>query len=233
MRLAVLTPTRDRPECLRLLSKWLERQTDAEFTHVVVDDGATPAVIRPDHYLRREPRKTDPKHTLGTNIAYALPTLTDFDAISFAEDDEYLTPDYVARVKQLLTKGDLVGEQYAKIYHVPGKRWAYFKEHTHCSLCRTALTLDVVDTLRKVIPGNESIDIRLWSTYEGRRYQYQGELDSSYLTVSPKGMPGFAGTGAYHRPKAKRWTKDNGYIMLRRWLGEDASVYEALGSPKL
>lgn len=225
MKLAVLTPTRDRPVSMDLLCRWLARQTDKDFTHIVVDDGKSP-VHHGDMYFRREPSLNDPSHTLPINISHAWSHLREFDAICFAEDDEWLHPMYVERIKKLLQCGDLVGEQYAKYYFMPRPSWRMFTEHTHCSLCRTAISRPVYDFFEKCLNGNESIDMRLWK-YDGRTYKHKGIASESFLTVSLKAIVGRLGTGGYHR-RNPGFKKDHSFVKLRQWVGNDYKVYRKL-----
>lgn len=237
MRLALVTPTGDRPLCFRLMRHWLSRQTDSDFAHVVVDDGKNALCEEDldgvDVYVRRSPLADDPSHTLSTNLATVIENLRAYDGIAFAEDDEYFHPRYVERVKAMLEKGDLVGERKAKYYHLFARKWIFWNTHKHCSLCRTAMSTKHLDKLvEHCASPDPSVDMRLWDDKRiVKKYVEDGRWYEVLLTVSMKGMPGRVGKGGWHWEPARlpsSYQPDPDMKMFRAWLGVDAATYCSL-----
>lgn len=224
--LTIITPTGDRRECFRLCEHWIRQQTYAgPLQWIVVDDGKRPTKCSMgQEYVRREPRKNDPRHTLAANLRLAWPRVNG-NKILIIEDDDYYAPRYLAEMDRLLGSADLVGEVGARYYFVKTRQYRVFSEHKHASLCRTGFTRKVLPLLRKLTKTDASdIDMRLWSAWNGEAYQIPNQSSQDVMTVSLKGMPGRS--GVTHTPKVS-WSllSDDRLSALKTWIGDDWKYY--------
>ena len=102
-KLTVITPTGDRPEALALLQRWIQNQTRRPDQWLIVDDGKIP--VNPKHFptasvIRREPRAGE-GHSLGLNLAMALPFVLG-DKVVIMEDDDFYGRDYLKTMADAL-----------------------------------------------------------------------------------------------------------------------------------
>lgn len=173
---ALITPTRDRPEAFYLCCTWLFRQTFMRPVQwIVVDDGDTPVDSGfrqvPGQrnwtlsYLRREPSAV--ACTLQDNLLAAI-DVVDAPVVLIIEDDEHYSPLYVEEMVWRLRDVDLTGETRARYYNVAERRWGIMGDNTkHASLCRTGFRTTLMPAFKKIVEvANENhdpfIDIRLW-----------------------------------------------------------------------
>jgi len=228
----LITPTGDRHQAFRLCEFWMRRQSySGPVEWIVVDDGAVPTKpSRGQIYIRREPSKKDPPHTLCVNLRLALERVSS-GCVLIIEDDDYYSPEYVATMMRWLNKFDLAGEVGAKYYFTKTRQCRVFREHEHASLCRTGFTRNVLNLAKRLVRSDHSsLDMRLWEAWTGDRYMYTDEAGCEALSVSLKGMPGRA--GVTHVPHS-RWSPedDSDLSQLTRWMGEDHRYYRPfLGS---
>lgn len=227
MRLALLTPTGDRPLAFSFCERWMSRQTDQDWEWIVVDDGTVPVrATMGQTVIRRHRLATDSPHTLPENLRAALPHIEAFDAVLIIEDDDHYGRHYVATMREWLYGADMVGEAGAKYYHL---QYGYRRldHHTHVSLCRTGFRSCVVNRLMGsvdecIASRHPGVDRVLWATYSGRTRIERDPDGVSRLSVAIKGMPGRQNTIR----KPITWTPDPTWRQLRYWAGdEDAQVY--------
>jgi hypothetical protein len=225
MKVTCITPTGDRPEAFELCRRWMIQQTVEPDQWLVVDDGFTPLSedLRSGmDYIRREPSEEE-GHTLTKNLEIAFP-LIQGDAVLFIEDDDWYGPTYVETMSSYLLKYNLVGERYARYYHVPTMRYRRIGNNNHASLCQTGITKDLFPLLKKCLPGDPYLDVRLWASYSG--HLISDEKDSLKLHCSTKGLRGRKGTGTGHNPDADYYLPDYYLEYLIKWVGEDnAKLY--------
>jgi hypothetical protein len=223
----VITPTGDRPECLRLSERWMARQTVQPAQWLVIDDGETPtACTMGQRHVRRQRHELDPIHTLPQNILAAVPLVEHDKVIIWEDDDAYVDPGYLATVAAWLDHDDMVGEGQA-IYIHPRRQW--YRQHTnmtHCSFAATAFNLPVVRKLLEAIcrlGDGPMIDTELWYSFEGRKRVYPAKP----MIVQLKGMPGRKSYLAPHR-EPEGYEPDPGNAKLRELLGAGADNVLAL-----
>jgi len=223
----LITATGDRPEAFRLCEFWMSRQSySGPLQWIVVDDGQMPVKVRRgQQYIRREPRKADPKHTMCANLRLAWKQVR-YDNILIIEDDDYYAPNYIETMLSWLQEAELVGEVGAKYYFVRSQQFRVFTEHEHASLCRSGLRRSVLPLMQKLSSGNDwRLDLKAWSQWEGSKYLSRNSSNGDRaISVSMKGMPGRA--GVTHRV-SPNWTMsdDRDLSQLRTWLGLDHEYY--------
>lgn len=228
--LSLITCTGDRPEALKLLNKWMNRQIyqGEPIQWIVIDDGKTPSVPpRRDgwdvEYVRRVAPKDETGNTILANMREAFDRVA-YRQVLIIEDDDWYGPEYLQTMVGWLENADLVGEAGAKYYHLrtgPGyQHWtpenkAWFK--THCSLTRTGFNEPVFDLFRKLIQGNNHLlDNPLWEQWGGSKYQHPANEDS-HLHVAIKGVPGREGvTWSVKRA----YCRDADFDKLEQWTGD-------------
>jgi len=225
--LTLITPTGDRPEAFALCEYLMSRQTCKEDRQwIVVDDGKTPTVpVLGQDYIRRTPHRSDPSHTLATNLAVALPRIKG-DRIVIIEDDDYYCRTYLETMLQNLQKADLCGERGAKYYHIQSRRWYFWSDHQHASLCRTGFTRKALKafegTLSSLPRGDWKVDMAFWKRFRGARNLRDSTTRGRASCVGVKELPGRA--GITHKPN-RRSRDDSNLSKFKEWLGEDWSLY--------
>lgn len=227
--LTVLTATGARPEAWAICEHLMARQDYAgPVRWVIVDDGPTPQdiafardgwtleVVRPRPYWQPG------QNTQARNLAAGLAVIHDFASVVVIEDDDWYSPEYLGAVSFWLERHELVGEGWARYYHVKRRMWRDCGNNQHASLCSTAVRDGALARLREVVEEHPTfIDIELWRTFCGPR-----KLQNTGLCVGTKGLPGRGGIGAGHRMTGHR---DRDLRTLRQWIGDDADMYRRFG----
>lgn len=225
--ITLITPTGDRPEAFSLCEYWMSRQTCSEpIQWIVVDDGQQPTCCtRGQEYMRREPQRTDSRHTLSLNLAAALPHVRG-EKILIIEDDDYYAPCYLETMCNWLADGELAGEVGAKYYYLQDRAWYHHTNHMHASLCRTGFRASLLPTLRDLLSHMESgdwkIDMRLWHMWKGSRKLVPSVPHGPAMCVGIKQMPGRTGVTWPIRREA---TTDPGLQKLQEWTQRDWLCY--------
>ncbi len=241
----VITCTGDRPEAFALCRKWIEHQTVQSFQWIVVDDGKTKMKGIPDNcdYVRRAPKKNDPKHTLLLNLKEGLKRVKG-DRVLFFEDDEYYAPGYIEAMCNRLWDYEVVGIGRSKYYHLRGG-WSIDHNLNHASLAETGFRASFIDKVLSLCDGRDMfLDIRLWKILNGDiapkcdahdmterervTRDRRGMIFDDYekcLYVGIKGMPGRPGIGTGGH-KFGGYTVDADFSTLKKWIGEDVQYYE-------
>ncbi len=228
MKLAILTPTGDRPEAFALCQRYMQRQTRKPDYWFITDDGVTDTASGVLENcgvwgtMRRLPVWTQPGTSQHRNMLALLDIAEKSDANAFAviEDDDIYLPHYLERTEQHLRTHELVGEVPARYYNVKTRHWRVFQNTYHASLCQTAFRRSMIQPLRDVIASGQWIDMTFWPKYLSR-----GLLWDGYNCVGIKGMPGRGGVSNAHRETARWGHHDPNLEKLREWIGRDAQVY--------
>lgn len=222
MKLAILTPTGDRPEAFALCQRWMKRQTRKPDMWFVTDDGAETTSADEQCYVLRLPVWDKPGTSQHRNMLALLEIAEESDADAFAviEDDDVYLLHYLERTEQHLRTHELVGEVPARYYNVRTRHWRIFQNTYHASLCQTAFRRSMIQPLRDVIASGQWIDMTFWPKYLSR-----GLLWDGYNCVGIKGMPGRGGVSNAHRETARWGHYDPNLEKLREWIGRDAGVY--------
>jgi len=227
MSITIITPTGDRPEAFELTRKWVISQTVQPDQWLVIDDGKEPL---PDYlridvdYVRREPKENE-GHTLILNMKEAVKHIKG-DTILIFEDDDWYGPDYVKTMVHYLGIYDLVGESYARYYHLPAMKYRRIGNNAHASFCQTGFNKRLLSVFNTCLEGDPYIDARFWSIVTEHKYLIVDTADQLHLHCSLKGMKGRLGIGSGHNKEARYYNVDDSLEYLIRWVGEEnAKIY--------
>jgi hypothetical protein len=157
--ITVITCTGDRPEAFNLCKYWLSRQTVQPTQWIVVDDGKVP-MNPPDNcqYIRREPKETDPPHTLCLNLLEALEKVKGGYIVIF-EDDDWYSPKYIETMLGFLNHYDMVGVGSLVFYSLRHPGWNYRPKSKQPPLYQTVFNQNVIPFMKHLcqsvylIPG--------------------------------------------------------------------------------
>ncbi len=226
-RISVITPTCDRPVGIRLLERFMARQTRQPDEWIVGDGGQTKA---PCTSGQRHIWAPQPAGNLNftTNLLTAVQAATG-DIIVIAEDDDWMSPLHIETlVGQLQAPGILAaGDDLQQYYHVGKRVWRTFNNRG-ASLCQTAISRELVYTFVEIIErcgaGTYGVDGTFWKTIPD---EFKS-LVRSQTVIGIKGLPGRQGLGIGHRPGGG-WTSDPGMDKLRSWVGDDCDLYRHMG----
>jgi hypothetical protein len=218
--ICIVTTTGNRPLTFSLLERYVSRQTRQPDAWFIVDDGDVPTVPTIGQtVIRRQRLPVEPEHTLPLQWLAVLPALMDYDFCLVAEDDDWYSPAWLETMTGWLDTHDLVGEGWAKYFHV---RNGWFKSHqnsAHCSLAATGfrtseLAFLIDDCCRRSI--GPCIDSRMWDVFQGRKrvYPWGGHV------VQLKGGPGRRGTLPSHYDD-RHYVADTDDATLKAYVGED------------
>lgn len=241
-----ITCTGDRPIPFDLSLKWMKNQKIKPSQWIIVDDGFTPIKV-PDlpyiTYIRREPKSTDPKHTMILNMQEAIKHILG-EKIIIWEDDEYYSPDYIQDISSLLDKYIIVGIGRSKYYFLPGNTYYSHNNMGHASLAQTSFRKEILPEIIDVLEGDSFFDVRIWKifndkdvtlketglhervTNDGRGFIFNDKDKSLY--VGMKGMPGRRGIGSGHKGIGAKDT--NNLDVLHGWIPnlQDCEIYISL-----
>jgi hypothetical protein len=230
MTITCITCTRDRPICMKLCERWMRAQTRQPDQWIVVDDGNPIDPPAGCTYIQRAHVVGEPTHTLGLNLLAAIPHVTG-DLILPWEDDDYLGPNYIARMEEELQTAMIVGTRRCLKYAPRWRLWWQNTNEKHSSLMSTGIRRELLPSLEEAAKHNNPfIDIRLWE-----RHLYQGRLITPLVpnwpvSVGMKGMPGYTSTATMNGRISQgvqkpRGTPDPELRKLREWIGSDAEAY--------
>jgi len=211
MKLTAITCTYQRPEAFELCQKYMARQTR-----------------QPDQWLI-----LDGPEPMADKVAQAIEGgRVEGDAILFIEDDDFYFPRYIEQMEGLLQKYDLVGEGMAIYYNVRERWWSQCNNRSHASLCQTALTRNMFETLVEVIRAHKNpwFDSQLWKI-ECRKF-IKIPKDGERLLIGIKGMAGKGGYSREHRQVNPEGTEPDEMMgKLRELIGDDADAYAKYYEP--
>lgn len=211
----IITPTGGRPVALKLLNKYLERQTFQDFEWIVLDD------VRP---TSKKPTRCDKfivadwawsgKNTQKECMDRLLLEVDYNDKLLICEDDDWYSPYYAEKMFKALNSVDIVGEKNAIYYNVNNFTYRHCGNTKHASLCSTGVTKSGIARLRKST-RHKWIDMELW--------KYGGQLLNTRDSVGIKGMPGRGGIGVGHDMVA---VPDPNCDYLKELIGDDYKNYK-------
>lgn len=105
--ITLVTTTRNRSLSFSLLEHWISRQTVQPNQWLVINDGTDPySYNHKQQVVLRDPGK-DVLPSICENWLAALPLIR--GDVVVAEDDDWLHPEYLATMRELLEAADLVG----------------------------------------------------------------------------------------------------------------------------
>lgn len=248
--LTLITPTRDRPECMELAEEWLIRQDyEGHLQWIIVSDGdqgfmhpfekcvTHEGLLKIDAQVVTRPPSDEGRTSLPSNLLHVLDRV-DADRVVIWEDDEWYRRDYLRWCEAALSGGDIAGEVVAAYYHLPARRWEEAEVWNQASLARTCFWSDALPAFKRCCEaakaaGEPFVDLYFWGlrgNVEGvdklRKLPYWRRPPGA---VGMKGLPGRAGLGARHNPNSVKNQDDENLTKLREWIGdEDANVYADL-----
>lgn len=225
MRLAVITPTRNRPLGIELLTEMMLAQTLTPDLWVIVDAGEEQAPILDSlpgggvvaRLLNPHPPTVTGPQSLLDNIALGIEFAREHevDAIAVMEDDDYYAPNYLLTATRFLEKAALYGEAGALYYNVQTRRWRQMQNHSHASLCSTAWNEEfgggiVDDAIAEVRTGprNAFLDIAIWKHAHDRDALVTLRAPNPRQVVAIKGLPGTKGIGVGHDARFPNFDED-------------------------
>lgn len=222
--ITLITPTRERPECFRLLETYIARQTySGPVQWIVVTDGSLEGykLTQGQTLIIRDP-VDDPADypSICGNYAAALPYV-EGDKILFIEDDDYYRPDYLDLAAGLLDRADLCGFAPARYYNLLSRRWRLLGNKDHCSLAQTGMTRAVLDTFKAAttVPNGVFLDMWIWPHWRDTLGGSALIVPSTGEHVGIKSAWGTPGYGTGHN--VKMGTLDYGLDVFKLWLGDD------------
>jgi hypothetical protein len=168
--------------------------------------------------IRRKPDRT--RHTLCANLRAAIPNVTS-DLLLIIEDDEWYSSDYISTMVGQLSHAELVGERASKYYWPRDSKFRQIADVPYVALCRLGMRKIVYPSLLTACTGTDdpSVDLRLWSDWQGSRRIWFDDEGKLRLSCGIKGMPGRR--CGRPKPLADAKSDDPQHSQLRSWVGDD------------
>lgn len=223
--ITLITCTGSRPEAFALSEKMIARQTyKGPLQKIVIDDGATPTKCTLNQEYYRGPKIWEPGYnTHRENMNLALSKVKG-DYLMIWEDDDFYTSNYIETYLSILKHVHIVGEAYARYYHVQIPGHKQLSNHTHSALSQTAFRKSVLPLMTKAVNSGEFyFDTILWGEAKLQGIP-KALLSNSGLSFGMKGLPGRAGLTPSHQLQ-RDYMYDPGHATLKRFIGNDAQWY--------
>lgn len=175
----------------RLCEKWMSRQDfQGSVQWIVVDDGHAPTdCTMGQEYVRVErpdrPVVTRTNHTVGDNLARALP-LVRAPKVLVIEDDDYYGKHYVRTMSELLDQHELVGESGSKYYRLDNSTYEHFASQpfrTMAALARTGWRSQLNKAVQACCPGDAQVDRRIWDLDIGNKFLLEPSVSGLHISV--------------------------------------------------
>lgn len=231
--ITAITLTGDRQETFELCKQWMAGQTVQPEQWLVIDDGQKPTdPPKGAQYVRREPKKREPEHSLIMNMRVAMPLIKG-DMILIFEDDEYYAPGYIAAMVEKLKDYEVVGICPSRYYHLFSSRYMDCRNETHASFAQTGFRSSFLPEVEKMLKGSPFIDGKIWNMMEeqnGRSVLFSDQKNPLYVAM--KGMMGRAGIGNGHLNISDQTPDSPDRKMLRKWIPnkEHFDIYAAISN---
>lgn len=240
MRIHLITPTGARLEALKLLVRYMQRQTVTDWRWTILDDCEPATAIQAAHEQRIEDRieiyrpswRWKPgMNTQKPNMLALIDRAfaSGFDLLFVIEDDEWYSPRYLESMIEHARRTDiLIGQTQAHFYNVRLRHARILPNYEHTALCRTAVNPDGARLMRDVFnmlewPQGEHGDRVMWNRCPSD-HKNLFTLDRP-LNVGIKGMPGRGGIGTGHDRIKRDLINDPRLTLLGKWIGDDADAY--------
>ena len=226
-KIGVITPTADQPMGIRLAETYMARQTVQPDVWVVVDDGDKYASLTMGQDHIRRTRDGEGGISLAKNMLAALDFLgASCDVIVIWEHDDWYAPEHITTSINCLAAADITGSKWQRYYNIKHQVYRVML-NVGSALCNTAFKTKIRDNLRRacehaIINKHYGIDRKFWDSLGNIKKNIHG-IDT---VVGIKGLPGRPGLGMGHRPTKGSWIEDNGQVVLRHWIGDDAEHYQ-------
>lgn len=227
--ITLITPSGERPECIKQCHFYIERQTySGPLQWILADDskehyqiGCPKNVQTFTHLKRTYPgNKSD---SFRSNVIVSLAEII-YNKLIIIEDDDWYSPDYVKLYHDRLLSYELIGEGPARYYAIPTQTFRILGNTKRASFCQTALRSSIIDKLFIACQRDSAfVDARLWNKHVNRKIIFQDKCHC----VGIKGMIGRKGIGIGHR--LKNGSKDSEWKTLINWIGkEDVEFYKQI-----
>lgn len=227
-KVCVVTCTGGRPELFALCRRWVERQTYKPSAWIVTTDLPDTPDIPDWATLVRVPKYPLEVEHIPVGIAMwalfvALRNVPKDHAVVIMEDDDWYSPDHIAKAVCQLREAPIVQLGLLWRFHLPEARAAKGRpgnpDQSHL--------VPGIASFRHDQIGLVSRTIRAGLTWELPIRFYDGKSCVSIKGVG-HGLPGRAGATTKHQRdhrKTKRAEPDPGHAKFRRRLGADAEDY--------
>lgn len=135
MKLAIITPTRNRLYTLSLLHKYILHQTRKPDLWIIATDGKVPELPRePIEILVTQTEYAgSPTNSFTGNLRRAINLAEEngADAVLIMEDDDWYAPEYVEKMEEAFRRGDIIGNKPTKTMNIVS---GIIKDHQHDGL---------------------------------------------------------------------------------------------------
>lgn len=185
MKIATITPSRDRPKLFDNCRQMIDSQT-----------------IKPDnrYYICFDPES--PKCDLVRRVrqGYELAKKDGIDWIVLFEDDDFYRADHIERYRQHMDGADFIGDPYSYYYRIDNQTWQRFHHHGRASLFTTAFRVSALEKFNWPPDDKVFLDIDLWRYAKNAKLKMKF-IDSGALGIKGHGFGKSGGKG--HRMKLK------------------------------
>lgn len=226
--LTLITPTRNRNHCFKLLESYVANQTyKGQLQWVVVCDGGIEDYrFTMGQTVVSRDASNDPPHMASVCLNYlaALPHVQG-DKIACVEDDDVYMPGYLDALDKALDLAPLAGSCPAKYYNLDTCQYKLLGNYDYASLAQTGFTREVLPTFERGLKmGDPFIDGWLWCHWAQTERKPYCLVPNDNLHVAMKGawfpglQPGVQGYGCGHAPRIGKVDWDGS--ILKNWLGD-------------
>lgn len=225
MDYTIITPTRDRPACMKMTERFIKRFTVQPKQWIVVDDGENQCDVDCSDYVRRTPSPED-VFTLRDNIFDGLDYVK-CDKILVIEDDNWHSPDYAEYMLSKFENYKLIGEGNSMYYNVPHHCWLSMGNWKHAALCQSGFTRSAIPTVKIICrkPRRKLIylDIDMWARMSPKKLMKPEIVRFVALRGLDCGRKG--SSGAHTKEECSSFKDDPEYVFFNHLLGNDAKEF--------
>lgn len=241
-RIAVITPTRDRPRAVALALQLCSRSNyeGLEVTRVwvgsPVDVASGPGLLQFSIETPAQRPDLDLLQNVRRGIQFLEASGAEFDRVVIMEDDDWYHPDYLQW--QAARDEYLTGIAASIYYNVRNRTWQDCGNQRHASLCMTSFSWSHRHYVKAAVNrclemGNPWLDIMLWGDEFRPEFSdlYANRLDDysdDPLSVGIKGIPGSKNIGM---GKGKMKQADPDGTRLRYLIGDEVGLYAKMYQP--
>lgn len=231
MRIALLTPTGNRPEQIKLCAEFMKHQDyEGEVLWIIIDDGniSTTTDITREGWgvikIYPEPKWRKGQNTQSRNLLAGIEELKKHkvDIVFIIEDDDYYSPRYLRVMVEKLNDYDIAGEMESIYYNPVLRIFKRMVNMNHSSLFQVAFTINMLSLFENICRIHPYfIDIIFFRVAKGK----VNIFSDGNMAIGIKGMAGRKGIGVGHRMKGG--IADPELKTLKKLIGEDYKYYES------
>lgn len=190
MKIATLTPSRDRKQLLEFCKLQLDHQTYGEFDR---------------YYMAFEPETVKPDITRRVRQGWELAKRDGVDWVVIIEDDDMYRSDHIARYVPHMHKYDFIGDQVSLYYRLDTRQYQGITHPGRASLYTTAFRVSALNNFKWPPDDKVFLDIDLWKHARQKRLKCKF-IESGAVGIKGHGCGMSGGKG--HRMKLSRDDKD-------------------------